>query len=203
VRWRDVILDRTLLKAMIAASIIMGSHGVIMSFGAIQWEDRGISASMIGVLQAIAVSSEIVAFWIGTKLLGQRNPVVLICIGAAAAALRWTIMAFDPGVPVLVVTQLLHGISATGSILGMMLLIARRVPLALSAAAQGLNAVLLGVVLALVTAGSGLLWSYGTGAAYVTMAALAAVGMAVAWPSWADPDADSADDNLHSKETFS
>lgn len=182
-RWRDVISDRPLLKAMIAVSIIMGSHGLIMSFGAIQWEERGITTSMIGVLQAIAVSSEIIAFWVGSKLLGQRNPSILICIAAIAAALRWIIMSFDPGVPVLVVTQLLHGISATGSILGIMLLIAARVPLPLSAAAQGLNAVLLGVVLAGVTAGSGLLWEYGTGAAYLAMAALAAIGFIFAWPA--------------------
>lgn len=182
-RWRDVASDRSLIRAMIAVSIIMGSHGVVMSFGAIQWESRGISTSMIGILQAIAVSSEIVAFWVGTKLLGQRNPSILICIAAAAAMLRWLVMALDPSVPVLIATQLLHGISATGSILGIMLLIAARVPLPLSAAAQGLNAVLLGLVLAAVTAGSGMLWSYGTGPAYLAMATLSALGLVVAWPT--------------------
>ena len=182
-RWRDVLSDRPLIRAMIAVSLIMGSHGVIMSFGAIQWDERGISTSMIGILQAIAVSSEIVAFWVGTKILGQRSPNILICIAAVAAIIRWLVMALDPSVPVLIVTQLLHGISATGSILGIMLLIAARVPLPLSAAAQGLNAVLLGLVLAAVTAGSGLLWSFGTGPAYFTMAALALLGLVVAWPT--------------------
>lgn len=182
-RWRDVIADRPLVRAMMAVSIIMGSHGVVMSFGAIQWEARGISTSTIGVLQAIAVSSEIVAFAVGSKLLGKRSPSILICIAAGAALLRWLIMALDPGLPVLIGAQLLHGISATGSILGIMMLIAARVPMPLSAAAQGLNAVLLGLVLALVTAGSGLLWAYGTGPAYLTMAALAAIGLVASWPS--------------------
>lgn len=192
-RWRDVMADRPLLRAMIAVSIIMGSHGVVMSFGAIQWEARGISTGMIGVLQAIAVSSEIVAFWIGSKVLGARNPSILICIAAGAAILRWLIMALDPGLPVLVAAQLLHGISATGSILGIMLLIAARVPMPLSAAAQGLNAVLLGLVLAVVTAGSGLLWSYGTAPAYLTMALLAVAGLVAAWPSRKSGDGKDAD----------
>ncbi len=192
-RWRDVMADRPLLRAMIAVSIIMGSHGVVMSFGAIQWETRGISTGMIGVLQAIAVSSEIISFWIGSKVLGARNPSILICIAAGAAIMRWLIMALDPGLPVLVAAQLLHGISATGSILGIMLLIAARVPMPLSAAAQGLNAVLLGLVLAVVTAGSGLLWSYGTAPAYLTMALLAVAGLFAAWPSRKSSDGRGAD----------
>lgn len=182
-RWRDVIGDRKLLRAMAAASLIMGSHGVLTSFGAIQWAAHGISNSTIGLLQALSVSAEILAFWFGSKLLGRRDPSLLLCIAAAAAVLRWTIMAADPGVPVLIATQLLQGVTATGAILGMMLVIAARVPVQNSAAAQGLNAVLLGVVLAIVTAGSGLLWSYGTSFAYLTMAILALLGVVCAWPS--------------------
>lgn len=181
--WRDVIGDRKLMRAMAAASLIMGSHGVLSSFGAIQWAAHGISTSTIGLLQALAVSAEILAFWFGTKLLGRRDPSLLLCIAAAAAVLRWLIMAADPGVPVLIATQLLQGVTATGAILGMMLVIAARVPVQTSAAAQGLNAVLLGVVLAVVTAGSGLLWAYGTAFAYFAMAILAALGVICAWPA--------------------
>jgi PPP family 3-phenylpropionic acid transporter len=182
-RWRDVVGDRKLLRAMAAASLIMGSHGVLSSFGAIQWAGQGIPTSTIGLLQAIAVSAEIVAFWFGAKLLGRRDPSLLICIAAAAAVLRWLIMAGNPGVAVLFAAQLIHGITATGAILGIMLVIAARVPVQTSAAAQGLNAVLLGVVLAGSTAGSGLLWDQGIGFAYLAMAVLAALGVALAWPA--------------------
>lgn len=187
-RWRDVIGDGKLMRAMAAASLIMGSHGVLNSFGAIQWAAHGISTSTIGLLQALAVSAEILAFWFGTKLLGRRDPSLLLCIAAAAAAIRWLIMATDPGVPVLIATQLFQGVTATGAIFGMMLVIAARVPVQTSAAAQGLNAVLLGVVLAVVTAGSGLLWSYGTSFAYLAMAVIAGIGVAFAWPAKAAAD---------------
>jgi len=182
-RWRDVIADRKLLRAMAAASLIMGSHGVLTSFGAIQWAERGISTGTIGTLQAVAVGAEIIAFWFGAKLLGKRDPSLLICIAAAVALVRWVVMATNPGVPVLFAAQVLQGVTATGAILGIMLVIAARVPVQSSAAAQGLNAVLFGLVLALSTAGSGLLWSYGVSFAYLAMAVLAGLGIVAAWPS--------------------
>jgi PPP family 3-phenylpropionic acid transporter len=189
-RWRDLVGDRGLVMAMAAASLVMGSHGVLTSFGAIQWTAQGISTTTIGLLQALAVAAEILAFWFGSKLLGQRDPRLLICAGAAAAALRWLIMATSPGLAVLVASQLLNGITATGTILGIMLVIAQRVPANLSATAQGMNAVLLGVILAVATAGSGLLWSYGLAFAYLAMAVLAVLGALCAWPRGASAGPD-------------
>lgn len=189
-RWRDLFGDRPLMMGMIAASLIMGSHGVLTSFGAIQWEAQGISTTVIGLLQALAVAAEILAFWFGAKLLGPRDPRLLICAGALAGALRWAIMATSPGLPVLIAGQLLNGITATGTILGMMLMIAHRVPTHLSATAQGMYAVLLGAVLAVATMGSGLLWSYGLAVAYLSMAALALLGAVFAWPGRAQTKAD-------------
>ena len=181
--WREVIVDRKVVRAMIAAALIMGSHGVLTSFAAIQWSQKGMSTGTIGMLQALAVSAEIIAFWFGSKLLGRRDPSWLICIAAVAGTLRWIVMSNDPGIPVLVVTQLLHSVTSTGAILGTMLVIAQRVPVQTSAAAQGLYAVLLGIALAATTAGSGLLWSYGVSVAYLAMAGLAALGVVFAWPA--------------------
>ena len=183
-RWQEVLKDRTLLLAMAAASLAMGSHGVLNSFSAIQWAGQGISTGLIGILQALAVSAEIVAFWFGAKLLGKRDPNLMICAGAIAALARWLIMATNPALPLLIVAQLINGISATGTILGIMLVITARVPSSLSAAAQGLNAVLFGAILAASTAGSGLLWSLGASPAYLAMAVLAALGAVVAWTAY-------------------
>ncbi|WP_447763280.1 MFS transporter [Sphingopyxis panaciterrae] len=190
-KWRDVLVDRKLILAMAATALVMGSHGVLTSFGAIQWDAQGISTGTIGMLQALAVSAEILAFWFGTKLLGHRDPSLLICIAAGAAMLRWVVMATNPGLGVLIAAQLLHGVTSTGAILGIMLVIAMRVPMQSSAAAQGLNAVLLGVALAVSTAGSGLLWSYGISAAYLAMAVLAAIAVVLAWPAKSPNAADS------------
>ncbi|MGH6650241.1 MAG: MFS transporter [Sphingopyxis sp.] len=195
-RWRDLVGDRGLILAMVAASLIMGSHGVLTSFGAIQWTAQGISTTTIGLLQALAVAAEILAFWFGAKLLGARDPRWLICVGAIAAAMRWAIMATSPGLPVLIAAQLLNGITATGTILGIMLVIATRVPMHLSATAQGMNAVLLGAVLAVATAGSGLLWSHGLAFAYLAMVVLALLGALCAWPRGEQAGSDINPDSL-------
>jgi MFS transporter, PPP family, 3-phenylpropionic acid transporter len=192
-QWRDLLGDRSLLMAMAAASLIMGSHGVLNSFGAIQWDEQGISTGAIGMLQALAVSAEILAFWFGSKLLAGRDPRWMICASALAAVLRWVIMAMSPDMPLLIFAQLLNGITATGAILGIMLVIAARVPIHLSATAQGLNAVLFGAVLAVSTAGSGLLWSYGLAFAYLAMAVLAALGFICARPKGRSQPDDMAD----------
>ena len=186
-RWSDLFGDRGLLLAIAATSVVMGSHGVLTSFGAIQWQAQGISTSSIGLLQALAVAAEIVGFWFGSKLLGRRDPRWLICCAAAAAALRWAIMATSPSMAVLIAGQLLNGVTATGAILGIMLVIAARVPARLSATAQGMNAVFLGVILAISTAGSGLLWSHGLAFAYLAMSVLAVFGIALAWPGRGSP----------------
>lgn len=181
-RWRDILADRRLMRALIASALIMGSHGVLTNFAAIQWAAKGVSTGLIGTLQAVAVSVEIVAFWFGTRFLGGRDPILLICVAAAVAVVRWTVMALDPGLAITFLVQMLHGVTSTGAILGVMLVIAQRVPLQSSATAQGLNAVLLGVALAAVTLGSGLLWSYGVAPAYLAMAGLAALAVVAAWP---------------------
>ncbi len=186
-RWSDLFGDRGLFLAMAATSVVMGSHGVLTSFGAIQWQAQGISTSSIGLLQALAVAAEIVGFWFGSKLLRRHDPRWLICCAAAAAALRWAIMATSPSMAVLIAGQLLNGVTATGAILGIMLVIAARVPARLSATAQGMNAVFLGVILAISTAGSGLLWSYGLAFAYLAMSVLALLGIALAWPGRGSP----------------
>ncbi|EZP50028.1 MFS transporter [Sphingomonas sp. RIT328] len=182
--WRQVVGDLTLMRLVVAASLVMASHGVLTSFGPIQWAERGISTGVIGMLQAIAVSAEIVAFWFGSKLLGRRDPGMLIWLAGCVSIVRWLVMAGDPSASLLFVVQLLQGVTATGAILGTMLVIASRVPLASSAAAQGLNAVLLGLALAATTAGAGVLWQRGVSTAYLSMAALAAIAVLLAWPGW-------------------
>lgn len=168
-RWRELFADRSLIGAMIAASFVMGSHGLINSFGAIQWTAQGISTTQVGFLNAVAIASEIIVFSFGVTLLGGRDPRLLIALASIAAAVRWAIMATQPPLAMLYLTQLLQGVSSTGPLLAPMLMIAQRVPFGLAASAQGLNAVMIGAVLAGVTAISGVIWDAGPSAAYGVM----------------------------------
>lgn len=171
--WREVFRDRTLMSVILAASLMIGSGGVIYSFGAIQWKNAGISESAIGLLNAISVSSEVLVFACGAKLLGPRDPRLMVVIGGLLTALRWAIMATAPGLAMLVVAQILQSFLVGGALLAPVLMIASRVPDKLVPSAQGLYAVLLGVTLAAVIAGSGWLWQLGPAKAYLAMSVLA------------------------------
>ena len=171
--WREILADRPLMGALIAASLVMGSHGVVNSFGAIQWTAAGYTARQVGLLSGIAVAAEIVGFTIGGRILGAHDPRWMIAIAAIVAAFRWVLMMLDPSLPVLVVAQSLQAVTAIGPLLAPAIMIAQRVPSRLNAGAQGLNAVLLGAVLAFVTATSGMLWAGGAGRAYAIMIVIA------------------------------
>jgi len=176
--WRQLIGNRPLMAGMLTVSLVVGSAGIFSSFSVIQWTAAGISASMIGMLNATAVVSEIAFFWFGAQLLGGRDPRWMLVAAALASALRWVLMATSPALPVLVFAQLLQGVGATGAILGMMMLISQRTSLRLTPAAQGMNAVLIGVILAGITAVSGFIWTWGPAPAYLAMTAVALVSLA-------------------------
>lgn len=115
--------------------------------------------------------------WFGQELLRGGDPRFPILLSASAGVARWIIMALDPAFPVVFPLQLLNAVWAIGPILAMMLIIARRVPAPLVGVAQGVNAVLLGVGLAIVTLGSGFLWREGVAVAYGAMALMSALAI--------------------------
>lgn len=175
--WREVVADRPLMGALIAASFVMGSHGVVLGFGAIQWAASGHTPREIGLLNGVAVAAEIVGFTLGAKILGARDPRWMIAVAALVATVRWTLMALNPALPVLLLAQSFQAVTSIGALLAPALMIARRVPSRLNATAQGLNSVLLGAVLAVVTATSGLLWAGGIERAYAVMIAVTLVAL--------------------------
>ncbi len=175
--WKAVLADRPLVAAMISLSLIAGSHGILTSFGAIQWSGKGWSTTTTGLLVALAVLSEIVVLWFGERALRGRDPRGLIFVGGLASVARWGCMAFDPNLAVVICLQALNAVTAIAPIFGMMLLIARRTPMHLMGAAQGLNAVVLGLGLSFTTVASGFLWQQGLVVAYGAMAIMAALAL--------------------------
>jgi MFS transporter, PPP family, 3-phenylpropionic acid transporter len=178
--WRAILRDRAVVIAMLATALISASHVVLNTFGAIQWSGEGISGTMIGALVATAIAGEIVVMFFVQRLLGARSPLWLIAIGGAAAVVRWLCAAASPPLAALFGLMLLNGLTGMGAITGLMLFIGQRVEGRLIATAQGINAVVLGVLAAIATAASGYAWrALGTDA-YLAMAAVAALGCAMA-----------------------
>ena len=104
------------------------------------------------------------------------GPLTLMGIGAAAATIRWTAMAFDPPGWILPALQAMHGISFGATHLGTIGYLANAAPRRLGATAQGYLYVVMSVVLALMLGLSGFLFSAFGEMGYLAMALVAIAG---------------------------
>ena len=166
---------------LLAVTLIQSSHAVFYAFGTLEWRRLGIPDGLIGVLWAMGVAGEVVFFVFAQSVLRRISPLALMVLGGAGGVVRWTLMSVVTAWPLLLAVQLLHAASFACCHLGMMVILARAVPITHSATAQGLTASMafalgMGAMMAL----AGLLYgAYGAGA-YRWMAAVAALGIAAA-----------------------
>jgi PPP family 3-phenylpropionic acid transporter len=110
-----------------------------------------------------------VSLWL-FRILG---PTRLLFFGGLGCILRWTILAFDPPLPLVVVAQLLHGATFALPHLGAMYFILKTVPPRLAATAQSLYAVCaLGAMMGLATIISGPLYALYGGRTYLLMSVM-------------------------------
>ncbi len=91
---------------------------------------------------------------------------------------RWTILAFDPPLSIVVFAQLLHGGTFALTHLGAMYFVLQAVPPRLAATAQSLYAVSqAGIVMGLATWASGPLYANFGGLTYLLMSAMGVVAV--------------------------
>jgi PPP family 3-phenylpropionic acid transporter len=179
-RRRRLLAMPGVLPVAVGASLIQASHAVYYGFSTLDWTAKGLSGTAIGALWALGVAAEIVLFALSPRL-PALTPRVLLIVGAAGAAVRWTGMALDPPAALLVPLQCLHALSFGASFLGAVQFLARLAPEGEAATVQGDFSTLQSIVTAAATGFSGLLYgSFGT-LAYGAMAACATLGGFVVW----------------------
>jgi MFS transporter, PPP family, 3-phenylpropionic acid transporter len=173
---QPLLRDPAFIAVLAAASLIQASHAVYYGFSALQWRGAGLDGTAIAALWGLGVIAEIVLFAISGRLPPFFQPTVLIMIGAAGGALRWTAMALDPTASALPWLQLLHAASFGATHLGALGFVARHAPAGQGATAQGYLAIAIGVTMAAATGLSG--WLYGNfgSRAYLAMALAAVAG---------------------------
>ena len=168
-----------MLAFLVAAGAVQSAHAVFYTFGAVHWRGQGISATWIGALWSIGVIVEIVLFMYSGRVVRAIGAVELLIVAGVAAVVRWTAMAFDPSLALLVPLQMLHGLTYGAAHVGAMHVLARAVPEWQAGTAQA--------VYATVTAGIGMggamliagpLYGEWGGRTYLLMAGLALIGLA-------------------------
>lgn len=174
--------SRVFVIFLLAVSIAQASHAMLYGFGSLHWEQLGLTKGTIGILWGIGVCTEVVFFFFSGKLLPRYAPILLILGGCLIGILRWTIMAFDPPLWLLMPLQTLHaGTFALGHF-GTLHFLMQNVPSALRNSAQGLyTACSAGLFLMLATVAAGPLFDAYAGRAYLAMAAMSLVAAILAF----------------------
>lgn len=179
----ELLHSRTFLIFLTAASLVQSTHAFYYSFCGLHWRALGYSGTLIGVLWPLGVLAEILVLTYGQTLVHRFGPVRMILMGGAVCVLRWTVMAFDPPLALVVLAQFLHGGTFALGHIGAMYFILRAVPPRLAATAQSLYFVCnTGLFLGVATFVSGKLYAEYGGLAYLPMSVmgLAAIGFTLA-----------------------
>ena len=173
----SVLVTLPAILALTASAAIQGAHAFYYGFSVIAWRGAGLSETVIGVLWAVGVLAEIVALAAFGRRLERFGSANLFLLGGVSAVVRWTVLAFEPGLPVIFLVQTLHAGSFALAHLGFITFIRANVPEGARATVQSLNSSLaLGGVLALGTWASGVLYDGHGSKGYLAMTALACFG---------------------------
>lgn len=178
--WRAAVRlcrDRRFLVFMAAGACIQAGHAVYYTFGTLNWQRLGIGDGTIGLLWACGVIAEIILFAFSDRVVARIGPAGLIALGGAAGVLRWSLMAFDPGLPLLFLMQCAHAFTYGATHLGAMHFLNRAAPAHLAATAQAVYAGLsAGAAIGAVTYVSGFAYMASGSLAYLGMAGICAAG---------------------------
>ncbi len=165
--------NRPFRLAIACTALIQGAHAAYYGFAALFWRSQGLSDTVIGLLIAEGIVAEILLFARGRRLVERLGPAGLTACAAGASILRWTVTAFAPSLPVLVLIQPIHAASFAMQHLSAMLVLSRFVPAERAATAQAMHAALgYGAPTGLMMLLSGMLYAHFGGLAFLAMAAV-------------------------------
>ncbi len=172
-----VRLPAALLWLIAGAALIQASHAAVYAFGSILWRSKGFAEPVIGYFWAVGVVAEILLFWIVGRGIGRdATGVGLMTLGAAAAVIRFTGLAFEPGLAATLLLQVLHGLSFGAAHLGIMMALTALAPPGARGRAQGLFATGMAIAMAMGMVASGQLYAILAEYVYLAMPPLAATG---------------------------
>lgn len=165
-------------RMVLIAALVFGSHAMHDAFAVIRWNAAGISPTTISILWSEAVVAEVVVFiLIGPRLVDRFGPGGAAAIASMAAILRWIVMASSTHPGALAIVQPLHGMTFALLHLACMRLMGAAVPQHLAATGQALYALGPGLITALLTLSSGMLYARLGAGGFLLMALLSALAL--------------------------
>ena len=175
-------------RMVLIAALVFGSHAMHDAFAVIRWNASGIGPATISILWSEAVVAEVFVFFlVGPRLVDALGPGRAAAIASMAAILRWVVMATSTHPGALAIVQPLHGMTFALLHLACMRLMGAAVPRQLAATGQALYALGPGLLTALLTVSSGLLYARLGANGFLLMALLSALALPLCF-GLKDPD---------------
>lgn len=168
-----------LLGVFCVAALVLTSQTTFNAFGSIYLRSIGYSERSIGLLWALATTSEVVMFWAGPRISPWLGPFGLLTLAAGAALVRWTAMAFSPNLPVTMGLQMLHAATFSCSYLGLMRFVETQVTDRHGATAQSAFVTVLGLMTAGATLAVGPIYHRAGSGAFLAAALLPLVALVI------------------------
>jgi len=164
------------------SALVFGSHAMHDAFAVIRWSNAGIQPWVMSVLWSEAVAAEVLVFiLVGPALLDRFGARGAAALAAVAGIIRWSIAGMTTSVVVLSILQPLHGLTFALLHLACMRIMAALVQPSLAATAQAFYAFGSGLVTAILTLLSGMLYASYGGAAFLWMAILCGIALPFGW----------------------
>ena len=122
---------------LLAFALVNSSNAIIGGFAALLWHENGIPSYFLGPLLGIAAVGEAILMFGWRRFGGRVTARNMILTAAIAGLVRFTVMAFNPPVELLFLTQMLHAFSFGMGYFGVVHFIANWTNEANAAEAQG------------------------------------------------------------------
>jgi len=187
---RELLRLPTFTRLMLVAALVGGSHALHDGFEVIRWQAAGIGPGVAGTLWGESVAAEVIVFFaLGPFIIDRLGLGGAAMLAAAAGVVRWGTTAQTAAIPAMALVEPLHGFTFALLHLSCVRMIARTVPVQLSATAQAFyGTVAVGTASTVLTFASGPLYGRLGASAFWVMAALCAAALPIAYGLREPPD---------------
>lgn len=177
------LLNPYFLYFSIGVGVITASHAFLYGFVSIYWKSVGISDSVVGLLWAWGVVSEVCMFMMFTRVFGSFSVVSIMVMAGIGAIVRWIafplVWPLGLGVAGFFGVQTLHSVSVALVLIGLQKMIGETVSEERTGAAQGIAYFSNGFFMAVATLASGPLYDRFGVDGFFAMIPIALIGLAL------------------------
>jgi PPP family 3-phenylpropionic acid transporter len=182
-RAAPIFRSRYFVLFLCASALFQSSHAVLYAFATIYWQSIGIGGTAIGFLWSFSVMAEVALFALSGVLFRQMSTTHVMVLSGVLAVIRWALYPFawglGLGLPGFFFLQGLHAFSYSAGFLATQRMLSERVPEDRIGAAQGVAYFGANMLLAVFTFVSGPLYTAFGVLSFLSMAVIAAIGLAL------------------------